>query len=99
MPALPNHEVRRLKRIAVKKRASLVLKHGRHEERIPCLVVDSSQGGFKLRVTSRLKRGHVVEVVLEEDPLIAVPCSVIWVGKPGSKYAGEAGLQNLTHRT
>ena len=77
----------------MRKRASLVLKRGRHEERIPCLILDSSQDGFKVRGTLRLRRGQVVELILDEDPLIAVHCSVIWVGKPGSKHEGDVGLQ------
>jgi hypothetical protein len=44
-------------------------------------------------VNSRLKRGHVVELILDEDPLSAVRCSVVWIGKAGSKQAGEVGLE------
>jgi hypothetical protein len=89
----PIPEGRRLKRVALKKRASLVAKLGRQEERIPCLILDSSQDGFRLRGTARLRRGQVVEVILDEDPLDQVRCSVVWVGKPGSKHEGEMGLQ------
>ena len=95
MPTFPIPEGRRLKRAAVKKRASLVVNLGRQEERIPCLILDRSQNGFRLRQTFRLKRGQVVEVILDEDPLDAVKCTVIWVGKPGSKHEGEVGLQTL----
>lgn len=95
VPTFPIHEGRRLKRVALKKRASLVAKLGRQIERIPCLILDSSQDGFRLRGSLRLRRGHVVEVILDEDPLDPVRCSVVWVGKPGSKHEGEAGLQSL----
>ena len=93
MPTFRIPEGQRLKRTAVKKRASLVAKHGRQLERIPCLILDSSPGGFRLRGTARLRRGQVVEVILDEDPSNVVHCSVIWVGKPGSKNEGEVGLQ------
>jgi hypothetical protein len=63
-------------------------------ERRPCLIVDESPGGFRLRgVSSRLRRGQVVEVILDQDPSKAVRCSVIWTGQPGTKQEGEAGLE------
>ena len=95
MPTFHSPEGRRLKRTAVKKRASLVVKHGRQHERIPCLVLDSSPDGFRLRGTARLRRRQVVEVILDEDPFNVLHCSVIWVGKPGSKHEGEVGLQTV----
>ena len=78
----------------MKKRASLIVKHGRQHERIPCLVLDSSPDGFRLRGNARLRRRQVVEVILDEDPFNVVHCSVIWVGKPGSKNEGEVGVAN-----
>ena len=100
MPTSPVPEGRRLKREEVHKRASLVVNlgvasAGRREQRFPCLILDSTQEGFRVRGTYRLRRGQIVEVILGEDPLNAVRCCVIWVGKPGSKYHGEAGLQSL----
>jgi len=46
----------------------------------------------------RLKRGQVVEIIPDEDPLNSSKCQVIWIGKPGSKEEGQVGLQllNLT---
>jgi hypothetical protein len=90
---LPTRECRRSKRTAVKKRASLVFKHGRQHERTSCLILDSSPDGFRLRGTARLRRGQVVEVILDEEPMGALQCNVIWVGKPESKNEGEVGLQ------
>jgi hypothetical protein len=86
---------RRLKRIVAKKRASLVINLQRNQTRIPCLVVDSTEKGFRLHGNFHLRRGQVVELVLDEDPLSAVRCSVVWVGKPGSKQQGEAGLETV----
>jgi hypothetical protein len=57
----------------------------------PCLIVDRSQEGFRLRGDFRLRRGQLVELVVD-DPLDSVRCEVIWIGKAGSKQAGEAGL-------
>ena len=96
MPTSPRPESRRSKRIAAKKPASLVIIHenlGRRPKRVPCLVVDSAQGGFRLHVDLRLRRGQVVELILNEDPLSAMRCSVVWVGKPGSKQQGQIGLE------
>jgi hypothetical protein len=58
----------------------------------PCLVIDKSQEGFRLRGSFRLKRGQIVELVLD-DPVDSARCEVIWVGKEGSEWGGEAGLQ------
>jgi hypothetical protein len=38
----------------------------------------------------RLKRGQVVEIIPDEDPLNISKCHVIWIGKPRSKQAGGA---------
>jgi PilZ domain-containing protein len=93
VPSRSIAERRRLKRTALKKRASLIVKHGRQAQRIPCLVLDHSQGGFKIAGASRLKRGQFVELILDEHTSNTVLCRVMWVGRPGSKQGGEAGLQ------
>ncbi len=93
MRSRPISERRRLKRTALKMRASLIVKHGRQSERIPCLVLDDSQHGFKIVGASRLKQGQFVELILDEHTSTTVTCRVMWVGKPGSKQGGEAGLQ------
>ena len=86
---MPVPERRYLKRSPCKQRASLVL----DLKRQPCLVVDSSKNGFRVRGSFRLRRGQVVEIVLDEDPLNPVRCSIAWVGKAGSKEEGEVGLE------
>jgi len=35
----------------------------------PCLVVDRSHEGFRLRGGFRLKRGQLIELIVEDDPL------------------------------
>jgi hypothetical protein len=86
---------RRFERVVSKKPASLVINLGRyqdfgqHEERLPCLVLDSSQGGFRIRAIFPLRRGQVVELILNaEFSGSSVQCIVVWVGK-----TGQAGLQ------
>ena len=87
---------RRSKRVITRNRASLIVNFKGHAERRPCLIVDRSPDGFRLRgVSSRLRRGQAVEVILDEDPSNSVRCSVIWIGKPGSRQEGEAGLQTV----
>ncbi len=58
----------------------------------PCLIVDRSQEGFRLRGNFRLRRGQLVELVVD-DPVDSVRCEVIWIGRAVSGQAGEAGLQ------
>lgn len=92
MPGLPVPEGRYAKRTVSKARASLIVDK---QKRVPCLVVDSSKGGFRLRGSFHLKRGQVVEIILDDEPLGSVRCSVVWVGRPGSAHDGEAGLETL----
>ena len=95
MPGLSIPGGRSSKRIATKARASLIIASSGNPKRLPCLVLDTSKEGFRLRGTFHLRRGQVVEVILDDDPVTAVRCSVVWVGKPGSKQEGEAGLQTV----
>ena len=90
---MPASERRYSKRTPRKQTASLVLDMKWRRERQPCLVLDSCKNGFRVRGSFHLKRGQTVEVILDEDPLSAVRCSVAWVGRTGSKQEGEAGLE------
>ena len=92
---MPVPERRYLKRSPRKQRASLVVNLEQNQKRFPCLVVDSSEQGFRLRGSLRLRRGQVVEIILDEDPFNAIRCNVVWVGKSGSKHEGEVGLQTV----
>jgi PilZ domain len=95
MPSSPVPERRRSKRLMSKRRASLVINLDRTPQRLPCLVLDSSKEGFRLRGSFHLRRGQVVELILDEDMPGSVRCSVAWVGKPGSKQKEEVGLETL----
>jgi hypothetical protein len=95
VPSIPAHENRRSKRVATKKGASVVVSLGSQPQRIPCLIVDRSPEGFRLRGSFRLRRGQVVEVIPGADELDAIPCSVVWVGKIGSKNEGEVGVETV----
>ena len=88
---MPIPERRYSKRSPRKRRASLILELKRQ----PCLVLDSSNDGFRVRGAFQLRRGQVVEVILDEDPLNAVRCSVVWVGKAGTRQEGEVGLETV----
>ena len=79
-----------------KQHGSLIVSLDRHLHRVPCLIVDISRGGFRIRGSFRLRRGQMVEVVPEEDPLSVAKCSVVWVGRLGTAQQGEAGLEALT---
>jgi PilZ domain len=95
MPSFRVPKGRRSKRVMSKRRASLVINLDRDQKRLPCLVLDSSNEGFRLRGNFHLRRGQMVEIILDEDPLRSVRCSVVWVGKTGSKQEGEVGLETV----
>lgn len=88
-----NPERRRLKREELPTGANLVVHLGGRQARFTCLILDSSENGFRVGWTLRLRCGQAVELFLNEDPFNAVGCSVIWVGRPGSELEGEAGLE------
>jgi hypothetical protein len=58
----------------------------------PCLIVDKSREGFRLRGNFSLRRGQIVELIAD-DPEDSVRCEVIWVGKAASEQGGQAGVQ------
>ena len=91
----PVPESRGDKRLAGKKRASLIFDFHGSQTRMPCLVVDATDRGFRLRVNCRLRPGQALELVLEEDPLSAFRCKVVWIGKAGSKQQGEIGVETV----
>src|SRR6266852_4840195 len=86
MPSFP--QGRRSRRVATKKRASLVINLSGVQKMFPCLIVDRSQEGFRLRGNFRLRRGQLVELVVD-DPVYSVRCEVIWLGKAGSEQVVE----------
>lgn len=88
-------EKRQCHRLPSRKPGSLVVKRDyEHEQRFACLIMDASPPGFRLRVNIRLRCGQIVEVI-DDDPLSAVRCQVVWVGTPGSKEQGTVGLKLL----
>lgn len=95
MPSFRVPKGRRSKRVMLKKRAGLVINLDRKPKRLPCLVLDSSKEGFRLRGSFHLKRGQLVELILDEDPVRSVRCSVVWVGKVGSEQEGEVGPETF----
>lgn len=94
MHSFPVSQTRRSKRVMAKRRASLVINLDRKPKRLPCLVLDCSKEGFRLRGSFDLRRGQVVEVILDEETPNAERCSVVWIGKVGSKQEGEVGLES-----
>ncbi len=94
MPSVPIPGGRRSKRVVTKKRASLVINLRGVQKMFPCLIVDRSQEGFRLKGNFRLRRGQLVELVLD-DPVDSLRCEVIWTGKAGSEEVVEAGLQTV----
>ena len=95
MPSFSVPKARRSKRVVSKTRASLVINLDRKPKRLPCLILDSSKEGFRLRGSFDLRRGQVVELILDEDMPSPERCSVVWVGKAGSKQEGEVGLETV----
>jgi len=78
-----------------KRRASLVINLDRTPKRLPCLVLNSSKEGFRLRGSFDLRRGQVVELILDEETPNPERCSVVWVGEVGSEQEGEVGLETV----
>lgn len=90
----PQMPIRKSPRAILKSRASLVIHLDRNPKRIPCLILDSSKDGYRVRGICNLRRGQMVELIVDETLPAVEPCRVIWVGKPGSKHEGEIGLES-----
>jgi PilZ domain-containing protein len=86
---------RRSQRLASRRPASMVVNLATQQKRTPCLVVESSKEGFRVRASLNLRRGQMIELIFDEDRAMAEHCSVVWVGKAGTKHEGEAGLETV----
>jgi hypothetical protein len=93
MRTVPIPEGRRSPRKQLQSPASVVINLDRNPTRVPCLILDVTTEGFRLRGDFHVRRGQVVEVILDHQPLISVRSRVVWVGKGGSKEQGEVGLE------
>lgn len=69
MPSFPVPPKPWLEACDVEEARQLGHQSGPQLKRLPCLVLDSSKDGFRLR------RGQVVEIALDEDPLTSLRCS------------------------
>ena len=94
MHSFPVPKARRSKRVVAKRRASLVINLDRKPKRHPCMVLDSSKEGFRLRGSFDLRRGQLVELILDEETPITERCSAVWIGKAGSEQEGQVGLKS-----
>lgn len=95
VPDSPISGGRRSKRVATRKRGRIVVNSRGHPTLLPCLIVNVSHEGFRLRGDFRLRRGQLVELIIEDAPLNSVQCEVVWIGKTGSGHEGEAGLETV----
>jgi len=86
---------RRSKRLVSRRPASVVVNLASRQKRLPCLVLDSSKEGFRLRGDAKLRRGEVIELIFDEEWGNSERCNVVWVGKAGTKHEGEAGLETV----
>src|SRR5947199_10481986 len=96
MPSSPTHGRRRSNRTVTKKRASLVITLRGVQKMFPCLVVDRSQEGLRVKGNFRLRRGQLVEIVLD-DPVDSLRCVVVWTGTTELGQVGEGGLQRVAN--
>lgn len=75
----------------------MVITLDRKPNRLPCLVLDSSKEGFRLRGSFDLRRGQVVELILDEETPSPERCSVVWIGKAGPSRKGKSAWNRAIH--
>ena len=85
--------IRRSERTPLQIPACVVLDPNRNPTRIPCLIVDLTTKGLRLRGNLNLSRGQVVQVILEHQPQISFHSRVVWIGQADSNQEGEFGLE------
>src|SRR5258708_17177681 len=96
MPSSTIHGRGRSNRIVTKKCASLVITLSGVQKMFACLIVDRSQEGFRLRGNFRLRRGPLLELLLD-DAVDSLPVGGIWVGQPEAQKVGEGWFANTRH--
>jgi hypothetical protein len=87
---------RRSRRVVWKRPASLVVNVNSRTQRLPCLVLDSSKNGYRLRAGFGLRHGQAVDLIVGENPPMCEHCTVVWIGKTGSQQEGEAGVERTS---
>jgi hypothetical protein len=65
------------------------------ERRDEGYMVDLSQNGCRVEGVEPICEGQLVRLLPWESPEGAIAGRVVWVGKPESKLAGEAGIEFL----
>jgi hypothetical protein len=90
VPSSPIPGGRRCKRIVTKKQGHVVINSEGKQATLPCVVVDTSPEGVRLRGNFRLKPGQLVEIIVDDKPAEAKRCEVKWISKAGQE--SEAGL-------
>ena len=45
-----------------------------------------------------LRRGQLVDLILDQDPSKPVRCRVVWIGEQGSKQECKVGLETVQHQ-
>ena len=45
-----------------------------------------------------LRRGQLVDLILDQDPSTPVRCRVVWIGEQGFKQEGKVGLETVQHQ-
>ncbi len=96
--ALKMIEPRHCDRIAVEKPVTVLLQSDPGKSAHEALTLDLSWTGARLRTGGTvLARGQRIGVVMTEGNITYSKLArVVWVGKPGSGQAGEAGVQFLS---
>ena len=76
-------------------RIPVLLSLDRRDQKAPHLasILDLSFLGMRVRAKADLKPGQMVDVIRMTGACAGVPGQVVWVGPPGSKAEGQAGLR------
>jgi hypothetical protein len=67
------------------------MERGELTERVPCIVLDVSAKGLRIRSANRLSPGQIIDFV--SDGRNDLRCRVVWTGDVGSIQSGQAGLR------
>lgn len=86
---------RRAERKIVARPLTFVVDSDRNEIANNAFALDLSELGARIRPGIDLLPGQRITVIPKEGKAFAVPSQVIWVGDPGSRRDGEAGIAFL----
>lgn len=95
MAEVSSSKIRRSERHPIRMAVVLLTDSETRETGTKAFTVDLSQHGCRVEGNASLTQGQIVQMIPSDSVDTAIMGRVVWVGKPASDLAGEAGIEFL----